>query len=111
MAEPGKEGGCMALDGMKERRMPKDESTTPVMTLLAKSAIASTCWPTRLRRPVWRASAGSRGVSEVIGLRVSGIGVRSAILKEESKKKRGVNTDNGSRWVVQNKPHDFVTIS
>ena len=88
----------MALDGMKERRMPKDESTTPVMTLLAESAIASTCWPTRLRRSAWRASAGSRGVSEVIGLRVNGIGVRSAVLKEESKKKRGVNTEFARQW-------------
>ena len=88
VAEPGTEGGCVALDGMKECRMLKDESTMPVMTLLAESAIALTCWPTWLRRPAWRALVGSRGVSEVIGLWVSGIGVRSAILKEESKKKK-----------------------
>ena len=113
VAEPGTEGRCMALDGMKERRMLKDESTMPVMTLLAESVIALTCWPTRLHRLAWRALAGSRGVSEVIGLWVSGIGVRSAILKEESEKKEELTQslrDNGSRWVVQNEPHDFVTI-
>ena len=85
VAEPGAEAGCAALDGMKERRMPKDESTTPVMTLFAESTMALTCWLTWLCRPAWRASAGSRGVSEVIGLRVSGIGVTSAVLEGERK--------------------------
>jgi hypothetical protein len=110
VAEPGAEGGCAALDGMKERRMPKDESTTPVMTLFAESAMASTCWLTRLRRPAWRASAGSRGVSEVIGLRVSGIGVRSAVLEGE----RRVSVKFVRQMEVkgfQDEPHDFVTVS
>ena len=85
VAEPGAEAGCVALDGMKEHRMLKDESTTPVMTLFAESTMALTCWLTWLCRPAWRASAGSRGVSEVIGLWVSGIGVTLAILEGERK--------------------------
>ena len=58
---------------LKDLRMPKEESTTPLMTLLAESAIASTCCSTRPRRPP---SAGANGVSSVTGLLVNGIGVR-----------------------------------
>ena len=104
------EGGCVALDGMKECKMSKDESTTPVMTLFGESAMTSTCWLTRLRRPASRASAGSKGVSEVIGLRVSGIGVRSAVLEGERK----VSAEFVRQTEVkgfQDEPHDFITVS
>jgi len=67
--------------GIKERRIPNDESTTPLITLLAESAMASTCCSTRPRSPPEAASAGAKGVSEVTGLRASGIGVRSAVLQ------------------------------
>ena len=57
-------------------------STTPLMTLLAESAIASTCCSTRPLNPAPGPASpiGVKGVSDVTGLRVRGIGVKSAAL-------------------------------
>src|SRR5277367_6605147 len=85
--------------------MPNEESTTPLMTLLAESAIALTCCSPRPRRPT--PSAGANGVSDVTGLLVNGIGVRSAVLYErfESAQSRPV------KKIVSSGPHHFLAIS
>ena len=67
------------LPGKSSRSTPKDEPTTPDITLFAEPAIASTCCSTRSRRlPV--PSCGNVGESDVMGVRFIGIGVKAAAL-------------------------------
>ena len=83
---------------LKDLRMPKEESTTPLMTLLAESAIASTCCSTR---PRMLPSAGANGLSSVTGLLVKGIGVRSAVLYEGFQKKKLSESNEFAKQALQ----------